>query len=369
MKKELIIIGGGYAGTALINKLQNDFNITLIDENKYHIEQTEIHRYLGNKISLNELTFKYFDYSAKKGFLYVNESVDKIDFENNLVYMNKKNIKYDYLVIANGSKTFFPKQIKNLENYKKDIKLLDVIKNFKNDFDLLLTKKNTKRNILIAGAGLSGVEIAIELAQKIKDNNISQQDMKITLVEQQKTILPGNNNYLINKTKEVLNKLGIVCVHNEFITQIEENKIILSNNEEISYDLSLFVLGVSTINISNKNNIEVNIKNQYIVNDYFQVENFSNAFCIGDAAQTMSPDAKYNLPTAQMANQQAEVLSINLKNIINKRSLIKKELTLKGVLIDLGKNNAVGLIGNLKLSGYIAFILKRFTSYLHKVKF
>lgn len=369
MKKELIIIGGGYAGTTLINKLESKFTITLIDENKYHIEQTEIHRYLGDQILLDDLIFNYENYSKKKDFNYINKTVTKLDFKNNIVFMDNESLKYDYLVISNGSKTFFPKQIKDLDFYKKDIKLLEVIKNFKNDFDSLLKIKNKKINIVIAGAGLSGVEIAIELAQKIKDNNISPNDMKITLVEQQKTILPGNNEFLIHKTKEVLNNFDVTCVHNEFISQIEENKIILSNQEEIFYDLSLFVLGVSTINIRNENNIEVNIKNQYIVNDYFQINDFSNVFCIGDAAQTLSPEGKYNLPTAQMANQQAEVLSSNLKNILKNKTFIKKELKLKGVLIDLGKNNAVALIGNLKLNGYIAFILKRFTSYLHKIKF
>jgi NADH dehydrogenase len=369
MKKELIIIGGGYAGTTLIHKLKNIFNITLIDENKLHLEQTEIHRYLGDKISLENLTFTYEDFSINSFFRFIHERVSKVDFKNNYIYINNSLIKYDYLVIATGSKTFFPKQIKNLNIHKKDIKLIEVIRNFKDDFNDLLKNSKKNKNIIIAGAGLSGVEIAIELAQKIKENNIKPSEIKITLVEQQKTILPESDNFLINTTKKVLNNFDVECIHNKFITEIQENKIILSNNEEINYDLSLFVLGVSSINVKNENNIDVNIKNQYIVNEYFQIDNHSNAFCIGDAAQTLTPDGKYNLPTAQMANQQALVLSSNLKKCLKNKALIKKQLKLKGVLIDLGKNNAVGLIGNLKLNGYIAYILKRFTSYLHKIKF
>ena len=369
MKKELLIIGGGYAGVTLIHKLNNQFNITLIDENDTHVEQTEIHRYLGGQISLDELTFQYRDLEKNKNLKFIHKKVDKIDFENNLVYMGDKFVKYDYIVVATGSKTFFPKQIKNLDMFMKDIKLLDVIKKFKNDFEELLVSERKNRNIVIAGAGLSGVEIAIELAQRIKEQKLQPNEMKITLVEQQKTILPGNHEYLINKTQQILDSLDVKCVHNEFITEIEEDKIILSNKEQINYDLSLFVLGVSSINIENENNIEVNIKSQYKVNEYFQIENYPNAFCIGDAAETLTPDGKYNLPTAQMANQQAQVLSCNLMNVLKNKPFVKKQLKLKGVLIDLGKNNAVGLIGNLKINGYITFKLKRFTSYLHKIKF
>lgn len=369
MKKNLLIVGGGYAGTTLINSLKNYFDITLIDEKLEHIEQTEIHRYIGEQIPLDELIVKYEEYAHKNYIRYINARVENIDFENKEVFYMKSRLSYDYIIIASGSKTFFPKQIKNLDKYKKDIKDINTIKNFKKDFDLLISKRVKNKNILIAGAGLSGVEIAIELAQRIKNNNLSSSDIRITLVEQQATILPGNNEFLINKTKEVLDTLDISCVHGEFITQVEDEKIILSNKEEIPYELSLFVLGVSSLAIENKQGLDINVKGQYIVNDYFQIENYNDAFCIGDAAQTMTLDGKYNLPTAQMANMQGKVLSQNLKLILEDKKMIKKELKLKGVLIDLGKNNAVGLLGNFKINGYIAYILKRFTSYIHKTRF
>ena len=369
MKKNLLIIGGGYAGIALIKGLKQSFNITLIDENQFHIHQTEIHKFLSDNIKLEELTFSYEEFAIKNSFNFIQEHVDSIDFEKNKVFCNTKTLDYDYIVLATGSKTFFPKQIKNLDFFKKDIKSLDVIKQFKNDFFNLINSNKVNQNIVIAGGGLSGVEIAIELAEKIKEKNLSAKEIKVTIVEQQKTILPGADDYLINKTKKVLDKFNIECVHGEFITEVCEDKIILSNKTEIPYNLSLFVLGVSSEKIDNRQNIDFNVKNQYVVNEYFQIENSKNAFCIGDFAQTLTPTGEYNLPTAQMANMQAKILAKNLKNLIYKKEFEKKEIKLKGVLIDLGKNNAVGAISNLKLSAYVAYILKRFTSNLHKLKF
>ena len=369
MKKELVVIGGGYGGLKLISKLKNDFHITLIDKNEEHIEQTEIHRYLAGKIDLDELTFLYEEFSHKRGIDFLQAEVSNINFEEKYVSYGENRIKYDHLVVSTGSNTFFPKQIQGLDQYKKDIKSLDVIKKFKSDFDQFLKDSTTKRNIMIAGGGLSGIEIAIELAEKIKNKNL-ENNIKVTIVEQQPTILPGSNEYLINKTKEVLANLGVICVHGEFITEVKEDKVVLGNKEQINYDLSLFVLGVSSISVPNEQNIEVNVKQQYVVNEYFQIEPYEDAFCIGDAAQTYTPDGKYNLPTGQMANMQAEVLAENLINSIEDKGLVKKNLMLKGVLVDLGKKDAVGLIMNkFKISGYVAYLLKRFTSYLHKTKF
>ena len=113
MKKDLLIIGGGYAGTQLVSQLKNTFNITLVDENTFHIEQTEIHRYIGSKISLGELAFPYEKFAKKNLIQFVNARVDNIDFENNRAYFEDTTVlSYDYVVLATGSKTFFPKQKK-----------------------------------------------------------------------------------------------------------------------------------------------------------------------------------------------------------------------------------------------------------------
>ena len=369
MKKNLIIIGGGYAGTALVKNLKNSFNITLLDKNKEHVEQTEIHRYLGGKISLNKFVFSYKSFAKKHSIEFIQTNVKHMNFETKEIFCENETFIYDYLIIATGSKTFFPKQIKNLTTYEEDIKELKTILNFKNNFENLLQPNVQNKNIIIAGAGLSGVEIAIELAQRVKKEKMNKNNIQITLIEQQKTVLPGNNNYLIKKSQSALNALQVNCVHGAFITQIHKNKIVLSNNQELSCDLSLFVLGVSSQALSNEQKIKHNIKNQYIVNEYFQIEPYKNVFCLGDAAQTTNAQGTYNLPTAQMANAQANLLSENLKNNLKNEKMKKNKLNLKGVLIDLGENAAVGLLGNLKLNGYIVYLIKRLTSYQHKVKF
>ena len=233
MKKDLLIIGGGYAGTQLVSQLKNTFNITLVDENTFHIEQTEIHRYIGSKISLGKLAFPYEKFAKKNLIQFVNARVDNIDFENNRAYFEDTTLlSYDYVVLATGSKTFFPKQIKNLDLFKKDIKSINVIKQFKEDFSTLLTSTFNNKNIVIAGGGLSGVEIAIELAQKVKQSGLSSKDIKVIIVEQQNTILPGSDKFLIQKTKKVLDELDVECVHGQFITEVEMNKIILTNKKE-----------------------------------------------------------------------------------------------------------------------------------------
>jgi len=370
MKKKLLIIGGGFAGIKLCKELHEEFDIILVDENKYHIDQIQIHRYLSSKIDLEEFTFSFDKFAKLKNIKFINEKICKFDFEKKQVFSKNNTYSYDYLVISNGAKTFFPKQIKNIEKHNLDIKVLEKIKEFKKSFyELIEDKKNEedKNNIVIAGGGLSGVEIAIELAEVIKQREIK--NVQVYIIEQVKEILPNMNIFLQNRTNKALDDFNVKRIHGSFITSIENNSMILSSKQSISFSLCLFVLGVSGEFIENKQSIKANVKNQYIVNDYLQVAGFSDVFCLGDAAQTYDANNHYSPTCAQIALKQAKYLAQNLRNIKNNKKMIKQKISLQGILIDLGGKNTIGLLLGMKISSLFAYYLKRFTSYLHKKDF
>ncbi|PIE74295.1 MAG: hypothetical protein CSA19_00470, partial [Deltaproteobacteria bacterium] len=276
---------------------------------------------------------------------------------------DEEQLHYDYLVLATGSQTFFPKQIENLERYKLDIKNLEELKLFKTRLEALSTTKEKNKHIVIAGGGLSGAEIAIELAQLIAQK-APEKNIQIHLVEQQATVLPGLDDFLINETTKILDKWGIKRIHNEHISKVEENTILLANGQKLPYDLSLFLLGVVCEQIENSQDIQYGPKNQFEVNEYFQLENHKEIFCIGDVAQTKDSQGNYNPPTAQLAIRQAEILAKNLKNMLKNKPLRQEKNEIKGVLVDLDHKNAVGIVFNIKIKGLIAYILKRVTTFL-----
>ncbi len=372
MKKKLFIVGGGFAGIKLCAELNKEFDITLIDEAKYHIDQIQIHRYLSSKVELEDFTFSFIKFAKLKNIKFINEKICKFDFEKKQVFSKDKTYSYDYLVISNGAKTFFPSQIKNIEKHNLDIKVLEKIIEFKKSFYKLLDssekkKETEQKNIVIAGGGLSGVEIAVELSEVIKQRKVK--NVQVYIIEQVKEILPNMNIFLQNRTNKALDNFKVKRIHGSFITSLEKNNMILSDKQKIPFDLCLFVLGVSTEFIENKQNIKANVKNQYIVNDYLQVDGFDDVFCLGDAAQTKDANNHYSPTCAQIALKQAKYLAQNLRNAINGKKFIKQKISLQGILIDLGGKNTIGLLLGMKISYLFAYYLKRFTSYLHKKDF
>lgn len=368
-KKKLVIIGGGYSGINLIKELKkyDVFDITLINKAKNHIHQTDIHKYLNAELNLGEISFSLEEFSKRNGVNFLCEEVSDIDFKNQKIKVSSdlEDIDYDYLTIASGSASFFPRQIKNIEEYAVEIKDQENLIKYQQEFLKLCGDKRKGKNIAIIGGGLSGVEIALEFAQRLQRQNIKDDELSISLVEQCDTILPNNDPFLIDTVTKTCDDLKIKRFHGSFVNEIRDNKIFLSNDSEIDFDMIVVVIGVSCNKITSDEEIQINVKNQMIVDEYLRIPQYKNVFVVGDMAETKDDNGNYNPPTAQLARLHAQLTAKNLLHSVQNTALTKNDLKTKGVMIDLAGKSAVGLIFNYKVKGMIAYYLKRFVSNIH----
>ncbi|MGK0255458.1 MAG: NADH dehydrogenase [Arcobacteraceae bacterium] len=352
----------------LVNKLSANSNIeiTLINKTSYHLHQTDIHKYISGQSPFEKVAFDLKEYAKNKGIKFIETSVTDINFDDKAVITEHgESVKYDYLAIATGSVSFFPKQIKNIEEYAEDIKDITILKEQRTKFlDILKLKKKSK-NIAIVGGGLSGVEIALEFAQVLKEKNISADECTISLVEQLPDVLPNMDPFLVNKTREACDNLNVKRYHGAFVSEVKDDTIYLSDSTEIPFDMVLFVIGVTSEKLVCDEKIEMNVKNQFVVDNYLRVINHPEVFALGDVAQTKDKNDNYVLPTAQMAKLHAVLCAKNIVNSIEGKTLIENNCETKGVMVDLANKNTVGLLMGLKVKGFIAYFLKRFVSNQH----
>jgi len=369
MKKKLVIIGAGYAGINLVNKLSNnsDIEITLINKTAYHLHQTDIHKYISGQSDFEEVAFGLKEYAINKNITFVEATVTNVDFNTKKVLLENKEISYDYLTIATGSVSFFPRQIKNIEEYAQDIKDITILKEQREKFLDVINSKKKNKNIAIVGGGLSGVEIALEFAHVLKERNIKEDQCTISIIEQLPNVLPNMDPFLVDNTIKACNDLNVKQYHGAFVSEVKDDTVYLSDKREIPFDMILLVIGVTSEKLAKEE--EVNVKNQFIVDDYLRLVNHNEVFVIGDIAQTKDKNDKYVLPTAQMAKLHANLTAQNIENTLNQKALIKNECETKGIMVDLANKNAVGLLMGLKVKGFIAYHLKRFVSNQHNKLF
>lgn len=382
--KRVVIIGASYAGLYAVKKFSKykDIEVILFDKNDYHYMQVESYGFVSTTYDISDVTIdinKYIN-SLNKNIKFHKEKVEF--FDSNLKEIKSSNgmkYSYDYLIIATGSLTNFPIQVPNIKKYSVGIKTIQSASKVLETFNSLINKKAYENNgaknfnIVIGGAGLSGVEVATQMAALIKDKFSNTQDnglkINIIIIDGMKTVLPNMDNRLVDACEKRLKELNIKVYLGAFIKDVDENKIYLTNETIIDYDYFIFTGGIRAVNIESKKNYEINKLNQYVINDNLKLKGENDIFVVGDAAEVIL-DNKYLAPTAQLAIQSGEYVSTYICNELSCKYTEKFSAKSNGVLISLGGNYAIGLAYNKYfVKGYFAYLIKKFVAYSHKIKF
>jgi NADH dehydrogenase len=370
--KKVIVIGAGYGGLRAIEGLENDstLDITLIDKNPYHYLQTEAYAYVAGQADVGDVIIDLDNWcnGFHSSVNFIHAEVTKIDYDTQSVELrNGKSMVYDYIIVATGARTNFFSFIPGLAEHSHGIKSLHSAYTFRKGFgDLLHEKieKNTQKKLTIAigGAGLSGVEIAAEMAYVIQSysKNIgeSAKEIEIALIDASETILPGMGEYVIAQTQKRLHALGVNILTNAFIDKVDETFIHFKGGETLEYSFMIFTGGIKAMVPDSNIEYQQNRVNQLIVNEYLNIGKYANAYAIGDCVEIHDSTGNILPPTAQIAERSAEYVA---EAIINPIGELKPfSASVLGVFVALGGKYAVGeMFGKIKIKGYLAYLMKK----------
>ncbi|MCK5098304.1 MAG: FAD-dependent oxidoreductase, partial [Desulfobacteraceae bacterium] len=277
--KKLLILGGGTGGTIMANKMRHaldreEWDITIVDKEKTHFYQPGflfIPFGFYNKHDVVKPKNNFMPF----GVNFIIQQIDQIEPEKNQVLLaDGVVLKYDYLIIATGSRTDFPVSIDGLEKYSHGVKTLQRAFEFKQQFEYQLYERMQSEedlfckafNVVIGGAGLSGVEIAAEMGhyakQFIQDNRMLCDGIQVYLIASGERVLDGMNPYLQTKTEQRLNELGVRVIYNTRITEVKEDSVMLNNGTHIDFDFMIFAGGVKASTLAESLGCELNAKGQ-----------------------------------------------------------------------------------------------------------
>lgn len=374
MSQKVVVIGGGYAGIAAVRELhhRSDLEIVLLDKHSYHNLQPEVYDLIAGKSDIADVTVDLVTLSLGlgKNVTFMNRRVTVVDRTNKIVKTEEgDDISYDYLIIAAGARTFFPRQIEGLDA-SNDLKKLHKALSFKQKFERALFKKidNEARkceelNIVIVGGGLSGVEIAAEMAyysQKFfQKGQFACEYMNIYLISATPTLLPGMSEFLINKTHKRLESLRVKLVLGKLMTKNDEEFVYLNDDSKVRFDFMIFAGGIESANLSNRLDIEKNKAGQIVVDRECKSVSDEFIYACGDTAELFDKDGKRTPANVQNAVKSAQVAVANIIAKIDNKEGVEYNFKNPGVLVALGGRYAAAEIdGIVKLSGFIAYVLK-----------
>jgi NADH dehydrogenase len=384
----IVIIGGGFAGMMLAKKLKNkEMQVVMLDRYNFHTFQPLLYQVATAGLdpsAIAEPLRKIFE--GKKNFYFRLCSVVKINPEKNCIETTIGDLRYDYLVIANGAKTNYFGN-KNIEENVFPLKQLPQALDLRNQIlqnmeKALLVKDRDEQQSLIdfvvVGGGPTGVEVAGALAElklQVLPNDHPELDfrqMDIHLIEGSPRVLNGMSDAAGEKALKYLKDFGVNIWLNTFVKDYDGKEVLLSNGKKIISRTVIWAAGVTGNLIEGLPQDCIARGNRIKTDEYNRVVGFENIFAIGDiAAMSVEKYPNGHPQVAPVAMQQGELLAENITRIITgKKDKLKPFVYRdKGSMATIGRNRAVVDLSFIKFQGFFGWFVWLFVHLMSIVGF
>ncbi len=374
----IVVVGGGFAGISFIKKLQREkVQIVLFDRHNYHTFQPLLYQVSTAGLEPDSIAYPLRKIFRKNiDFHFRMAEVENIDAQNNTIHTSIGILRYDYLVIATGTRTnFFGNE--SIAQNSMPMKTVPQALNIRSlmlqnieKADITTDENERKRllNFVIAGAGPTGVELAGALAEfrkGILENDypeLEEEEMNVHLIEGQNRVLPPMSETVSKKAQKFLENLGVQLHLETFISDYDGKTVTTKDGQKFETATFIWAAGVTGALV---NGIDgkalVEKANRYRVDRYNKVEGFDNIYALGDIALMESEEYPKGHPqVAQPAIQQGKHLGKNFRKMLKGEKMEPFEYFDKGTMATVGRNKAVVDIGKWHFGGAIAWFLWMF---------
>lgn len=377
--KNIVIIGAGYGGLTAALRIERllkknvFFKVHLIDKNPFHTIKTQLHEAAVRKA---EVSIPLYKILKNKNIQFHLGEVKNIDVQNKIIQLDDKQISFQFLVIAIGSKVNYYK-IPGMEENSFPLQTLHDADNIyehiskicaraASENDEMLRKDNLR--FVIGGGGLSGVEFAGELADHtskcVANFNIDNKDVEIIIIEAADRLVPFMEESFSERIEKRLIEKGVKILTGSKIEKRTNDEIFLANGSIIKSKNFIWTGGIRISDLIKRGGLKTSSVGRLIVNEYLEAENDKYIFAIGDSANAINPVTGKPVPAAaQFALQQGRLAAENIFAEITGRPKKKYYPKVLGEVVSLGKHLAIGWLAlpffkKVTFVGFLGRLLK-----------
>jgi NADH dehydrogenase len=385
-----VIVGGGAGGLELATRLGDSLGrgkrarVTLIDCARTHLWKPLLHEVAAGSLDLYEHDLDYLAQARWHHFEFQLGRVDGLDRarrvvliapthdeEENEELIPRREIQYDTLVVAVGSRTN-DFGTPGAREYAISLDTPDQAEHFHRRLVNACIRANAQTTprgpgqlkVAIIGAGATGVELAAELHKTTRElvaygfEQIDpERDIQMTIIEAGPRILPVLPERVALAAQDLLKSLHVEVLTGERVTEVQAHSVLTASGRVIPAELTVWAAGIKAPDfLADLGGLESNRVNQLLVYQTLQTTRDPDIFAIGDCACCPWPGHAPCVPArAQAAHQEATHLFRDLRRRLEGKPLRAYVYRDFGSLVSLGEYSTVGsLMG--KLMGGALFV-------------
>ena len=396
-RHRIVIVGGGAGGLPLAARLGDKLGrrgraeITLVDRYATHLWKPLLHEVAAGRLDADVHGVDYLALAYWHHFRFRQGAVagldrarhelalDAVYDDDGALMLPRRIVRYDTLIFCVGSVS----NDFNVPGIAAHAISLDALADAERFHRRLLAAcvradaeaaagSPTGVNIVIIGAGATGVELAAEIRQTTGahasyglDYLDPEKDIRQTILEAAPRILPQLSEHVAEAATGLLKKLDIDVRTGERVTLVDEHGVHTASGARYRADLVVWAAGIKAPDwLQGLDGLETTRGNQLVVTTTLQTTRDADVFAFGDCAACPWPETgtagALVPPRAQAARQQALLLVKSMQARLAGAPLPTFHFRDLGSLVSLGELSAVGNLmgrligGSLLIQGLIA---------------
>jgi NADH:quinone reductase (non-electrogenic) len=379
-RTKIVIIGGGFAAVKCARTLrkrlaQDEHQIVLYSRENHMVFHPLLADVAGASVHPDSAAATIRQ--MLPGVDCITETVERIDisdgqieFQNDQGQLERTN--YDHLVIACGAESnlgIIPGMSDHAFPFKtmKDAVALrsHVIGQLeKAEACTDPSRRKFQLSFVIIGGGFSGVELAGEVNDLVRDStrfyqNFTENDLSITLVHSQDQVLPEVSPSLRNFALKKMQRAGINVLLKTSAAAATPEGVGLQDGTMLRAATVVCTIGTTPSPIVQ--HLEVQKERGRLVTDAnMRVAGLQNVWAVGDCAWiTNAFDNKPSPPTAQFAEREGRQAAENIVRVLHGQPTRPFSFKPLGQLCSIGGHRAVAEMFGFRVSGILAWFIWR----------
>jgi NADH dehydrogenase len=368
----VVIVGGGFGGLSAAKGLAGaPFEVTLVDRNNHHLFQPLLYQVATAGLSPADIASPIRSIlSGQRNLKVILAEVAGVDTVRKEVIADGKRIGYDYLVLATGARhayfghddwAVFAPGLKTIDDatYLRR-RILLAFERAENEVDA--EERKRLMTFVVVGGGPTGVEMAGAIAELAKRalasdfRSINPLCARIILIEGASRLLTPFDPRLSDAARRSLEQIGVEVRLGTAVTQCSCDGARVGD-EFIPARTIIWAAGVMASPAGRWLGAMNDRAGRVTVRADLSVPGYPEIFVIGDTAAVAGSDGATLPGVAPVAKQQGQYVARTLVARHQGRTAAAFRYRDFGSLATIGRSRAVAQFGNLRLSGFAAWVL------------